>query len=106
MIKVRRATGRSLRGNVDRNRRARSVVRYLHSRSLRGNVDRNHFKLNNQNLKTLVVPYVGTWIEIWGNNNGVQDNFIVVPYVGTWIEMCMETNQKKKLKSFPTWERG
>ena len=34
----------------------------------------------------LVVPYVGTWIEI----NFIRRRFkvsIVVPYVGTWIEI-------------------
>ena len=40
-------------------------------------------------VKTLlVVPYVGTWIEIFA---GVREagGEEVVPYVGTWIEMAI-----------------
>ena len=40
-------------------------------------------------LNTVVVPYVGTWIEIL-INEGHQTKFHVVPYVGTWIEMNMK----------------
>ena len=36
----------------------------------------------------MVVPYVGTWIEI--SRKFAKDAFtIVVPYVGTWIEMLL-----------------
>ena len=34
----------------------------------------------------IVVPYVGTWIEM-GTSNDIGLKFGVVPYVGTWIEM-------------------
>ena len=34
----------------------------------------------------LVVPYVGTWIEI-GINWLINCTITVVPYVGTWIEI-------------------
>ena len=34
----------------------------------------------------MVVPYVGTWIEI-KNALSSSDDIHVVPYVGTWIEM-------------------
>ena len=33
-----------------------------------------------------VVPYVGTWIEIW-LAAAKSLNRLVVPYVGTWIEI-------------------
>ena len=55
------------------------------SRSLRGNVDRNRTWLS-LNEALLVVPYVGTWIEI-GMMCPANDTVAVVPYVGTWIEI-------------------
>ena len=33
-----------------------------------------------------VVPYVGTWIEIYLIKKPIN-NLAVVPYVGTWIEI-------------------
>ena len=36
---------------------------------------------------TIVVPYVGTWIEIPYTVMTMTDA-CVVPYVGTWIEIC------------------
>ena len=75
----------------------------------------------------LVVPYVGTWIEIasaWlpsttfssrslrGNvdRNRILNNLLninwVVPYVGTWIEMTYDDEHIHQNESFPTWERG
>ena len=41
-----------------------------------------------------VVPYVGTWIEIFGIRN-VMSCAIVVPYVGTWIEMKEEVDDEE-----------
>ena len=52
-------------------------------RSLRGNVDRNFSELFQAVLDRLVVPYVGTWIEI-----------------------CTELQKIPYIMSFPTWERG
>ena len=57
----------------------------LNSRSLRGNVDRNH-KYLGVKPATIVVPYVGTWIEIIFFQTGYSQ-LGVVPYVGTWIEI-------------------
>ena len=54
---------RSLRGNVDRNIASASSISRFPSRSLRGNVDRNMLYLLDR-LIVVVVPYVGTWIEI------------------------------------------
>ena len=77
-------------------------------RSLRGNVDRNINQAKVNAYVASVVPYVGTWIEIYdlfynkwiGNRRSLRGNVdrnvavmvtsyivIVVPYVGTWIEM-------------------
>ena len=58
------ATCRSLRGNVDRNRQALPVSVLLRRRSLRGNVDRNTKSSLKSGDLIVVVPYVGTWIEI------------------------------------------
>ena len=56
-------------------------------RSLRGNVDRNDFdKLIVRQLDVQVVPYVGTWIEIC-LPCPLLSRLAVVPYVGTWIEI-------------------
>ena len=57
-------------------------------RSLRGNVDRNTIRIQHLDLGLLVVPYVGTWIEIF---QALKDLFLtfVVPYVGTWIEIIV-----------------
>ena len=53
----------------------------------------------------MVVPYVGTWIEI--SRKFAKDAFtIVVPYVGTWIEICVFFECHIAIRSFPTWERG
>ena len=35
----------------------------------------------------LVVPYVGTWIEMRRKAQSALRLYTVVPYVGTWIEM-------------------
>ena len=74
-------------------------------RSLRGNVDRNIEGLNVDAVDR-VVPYVGTWIEIHGHGQSAPSGH-VVPYVGTWIEITMSTVPNKDAsRSFPTWERG
>ena len=36
-----------------------------------------------------VVPYVGTWIEIEAYAEAYKESE-VVPYVGTWIEICID----------------
>ena len=54
---------RSLRGNVDRNDKNYQSEIIAFSRSLRGNVDRNSCETMNVRAR-IVVPYVGTWIEI------------------------------------------
>ena len=80
------SSGRSLRGNVDRNDVTTLPTVRMSCRSLRGNVDRNFIKYHVRNFGILVVPYVGTWIEIIP----VFDSVLmasVVPYVGTWIEI-------------------
>ena len=78
--------------------------------------------------RIIVVPYVGTWIEM-GTSNDIGLKFGVVPYVGTWIEIsAMKGRTRISLcrslrgnvdrnaascpswspatSSFPTWERG
>ena len=42
-----------------------------------------------------VVPYVGTWIEIYKERR-YKDSPTVVPYVGTWIEIS-EVLERKNL---------
>ena len=79
-------------------------------------------------MMILVVPYVGTWIEMSMFDRIISESY-VVPYVGTWIEMLeviknmshhlgrsLRGNVDRNLlllllfpiknKSFPTWERG
>ena len=52
-----------------------------------------------------VVPLVGTWIEIhYPRHPKVHRQ--VVPLVGTWIEIFGKTPGNGSLKSFPSWERG
>ena len=53
-----------------------------------------------------VVPYVGTWIEIYRGKYLHAKCYIVVPYVGTWIEMNLRMRCCRYGMSFPTWERG
>ena len=81
-----RDQGRSLRGNVDRNPWAMPSLHGATGRSLRGNVDRNARLALLYCVSMLVVPYVGTWIEIfWPSFMPFRGK--VVPYVGTWIEI-------------------
>ena len=60
----RKGPRRSLRGNVDRNSLLFWFARLALCRSLRGNVDRNTWTQTACTFWVLVVPYVGTWIEI------------------------------------------
>ena len=97
------------------------------SRSLRGNVDRNLSMTENSVESILVVPYVGTWIEMvirmiihrrlrvvpyvgtWieiVTSFGRSITALVVPYVGTWIEILGSARLFCAAGSFPTWERG
>ena len=48
-------------------------------------MDRNKIQCKELGKK-LVVPYVGTWIEMESLPKSSQRN-AVVPYVGTWIEI-------------------
>ena len=87
---------------IDRSRKRRKSAT---SRSLRGNVDRN-INTWEPSHATLVVPYVGTWIEILMEVMQ-RDDITVVPYVGTWIEIHSSLSGfQVKAPSFPTWERG
>ena len=53
-----------------------------------------------------VVPLVGTWIEITVPSIS-RDISLVVPLVGTWIEIYLPfLHFFYKRKSFPSWERG
>ena len=97
------------------------------SRSLRGNVDRNE-NLDRLKWYAVVVPYVGTWIEILilprgepeGKGRSLRGNVdrnlaylrreslgtYVVPYVGTWIEMLGISVRYRCLEVVPyvgTW---
>ena len=97
-------TGRSLRGNVDRNPTVSAISFSVMGRSLRGNVDRN--VIRHTGRRTFgVVPYVGTWIEIF-TLKYLYRRCRVVPYVGTWIEMWLLRIFQGPRKSLPTWERG
>ena len=53
----------------------------------------------------LVVPLVGTWIEIYFNQIGHM-GVAVVPLVGTWIEIGALSEKIIAWTSFPSWERG
>ena len=53
----------------------------------------------------LVVPYVGTWIEI-GNWQKAWQGIVVVPYVGTWIEIQLSISGRAENHVVPyvgTW---
>ena len=96
---------RSLRGNVDRNGQNRLHSQDCSGRSLRGNVDRN--------FSPPLSPPFSFCRSLRGNvdRNLIQDieaerALIVVPYVGTWIEMKFVREMAQKGMSFPTWERG
>ena len=73
-----------------------NVDRPAKSRSLRGNVDRNVVAGTNCGSSIDVVPYVGTWIEIFTLLPRRHD-YYVVPYVGTWIEILILNFTQKTL---------
>ena len=53
----------------------------------------------------LVVPLVGTWIEI-DKQRKIICKLLVVPLVGTWIEIDQDFYNGEFWLSFPLWERG
>ena len=106
MNKYKEAYSRSLRGNVDRNSSQRIYDDAGLCRSLRGNVDRNTRTGLHRGSVTIVVPYVGTWIEMRMSTDPPRRSR-VVPYVGTWIEIYSSVRwYSSAILSFPTWERG
>ena len=48
---------------------------------------------------------MGTWIEI-ASEWGLCRKENVVPFVGTWIEMYIKNQLHCLFLSFPSWERG
>ena len=53
----------------------------------------------------MVVPHVGTWIEILGGGER-RECVLVVPHVGTWIEMVSTVEHKNTRHVVPhvgTW---
>ena len=75
-------------------------------RSLRGNVDRNLVRSIELLIRYLVVPYVGTWIEI---RDRVPRWYA---YLGRSLRGNVDRNidllknHYSGCGSFPTWERG
>ena len=56
-------------------------------------------------LTSLVVPYIGTWIET-ENAQSIVLRVYVVPYIGTWIETVFSINSIGQLTVVPyigTW---
>ena len=67
-------------------------------------MDRN-IESTNRLSAALVVPYVGTWIEILASGN-THPQDPVVPYVGTWIEILRSASTFQKYVVVPyvgTW---
>ena len=56
-------------------------------------------------IRTVVAPYMGAWIEIM-RLMPRPCQFPVAPYMGAWIEMLSESDANDLYKSLPTWERG
>ena len=52
-----------------------------------------------------VAPYLGAWIEIATNTEGVI-NVKVAPYLGAWIEIMISLHWHSRVGSHPTWVRG
>ena len=48
----------------------------------------------------LVVPYIGTWIETPQRYYRPENAFEVVPYIGTWIETSLYLSRSNTLKSY------
>ena len=120
---------RSLRGNVDRNVLSRSYTSPLIGRSLRGNVDRNSYRRCVAKASRNVVPYVGTWIEMYayradqntntrrslrGNVDRNQDGDMFRMRRGKCRSLRGNVDRNvgaviailTMVLSFPTWERG
>ena len=95
---------RSPRGNVNWNRVSIVTWKFIFGRSPRGNVNWNTF-VNAGTKRIIVVPHVGTWIEII-NSGSESISYAVVPHVGTWIEIATTCPDANSTRSFPTWERG
>ena len=53
----------------------------------------------------LVVPRVGTWIEIFGKVRKIG-GLTVVPRVGTWIEISPSGSRRRQKRLSPAWKRG
>ena len=125
-VRVTRLPGRSPRGNVNWNIDNAIYKACKSSRSPRGNVNWNR-DAGLPARRAIVVPHVGTWIEI-PSVLFLTNSFTVVPHVGTWIEICQEAGCQRHRHgrsprgnvnwnwflrpelhtaswSFPTWER-
>ena len=50
-------------------------------------------------LTSLVVPYIGTWIETVFSINSIGQ-LTVVPYIGTWIETSDNAIKMSGLESY------
>ena len=87
-LKIRRpdgpASGRPLRGGVDRNDERDARFCALVRRPLRGGVDRNHAR-RKISYANAVAPYAGAWIETSTCHVRMQ-SAAVAPYAGAWIE--------------------
>ena len=57
------------------------------------------------NLRHIVVPHAGTWIEI-PSQECTLSACSVVPHAGTWIEIASGVGAWTCPRSFPTRERG
>ena len=98
--------GRSLRGNVDRNDCVGTSAAANYCRSLRGNVDRNGSSKMFYNKWVDVVPYVGTWIEIFNRQNLFHNSLRRSLRGNVDRNANYQTIVIKSKESFPTWERG
>ena len=96
-------TGRSPRGNVNWNTDKPDYRRNKTCRSPRGNVNWNCIRIH-RNADHVVVPHVGTWIEMLPLTLSFK-RMSVVPHVGTWIEISAICSLPSVIRSFPTWER-
>ncbi len=68
-------------------------------------MDRNLYTINITRHRSVVVPYVGTWIEIVPKER-INKSELVVPYVGTWIEIASNIQRFAQSRVVPyvgTW---
>ena len=97
---------RSLRGNVDRNVLDAHISVIRIRRSLRGNVDRNTGGYVTED-EIVVVPYVGTWIEIKNELDHLDKEYTSRSLRGNVDRNYQKYNKDvEMIASFPTWERG